>query len=910
MRTLVLGAACAVALMAGCEPEENEDGPGGKAGNGAGKGGTGAQAGTGGGAPQAGTGGAGGAGGGGGGVVPPAGSARKTPTQGSAVAITADDKYAVAVNRTAGRVTVFKLDFGSMWPATKTYDLDVGKKAEPWMTVVGNDDDTAYVILRKEQQLLRIRNLRSTPKVDELYAKTGSEPTGLAISPTGASLYVANWAEGTVTVVDAATMKVVKTVDLNGALAASGMLGSDVQARPALAHPRALVVTNDGDGEDGDETVYATEFFSQARTDAVPEDDSRFDVGRQGVVYYFNAGSGQVGAPITLASSLDTGFVDSKGKTTGCFPNQLYAAALNSGRLYVTGVCSSPRGPTGPDAAPVAPGLGTSNFKTQVHAAIYVVDAKSNREIPEQGLLLTREWVKKYDELKTPDDASRRLPLIPNDIMFATGKTVAYVTGYGTDAIFRIIYKADGTLERVGADSQMFIDLKPAGGTIAAGELPIGVASANADANKVPFALAVNDNSRNLSVLGFSTQAVLAAVPATDAPTGKDAAINKGRKFFVTGLGRWSLQGQGWNSCESCHPDGMTDNVTWFFARGPRQTTSLDASYDPTDPSVRRVFNWTGIFDEVHDFEGNVRDNSGGVGAIVHRKGPPVVEGDRIIFNGAALKPEQLATATPQAGLNGSVISMMPGGPTQPNTVLADWDEIDEYFKASIRSPRGPTNLAAADVTHGKQLFEANGCAGCHGTSQWTYSKVFYTPNEVNNGVAGLLRTTQYTRPALFPAALNPPSAVTGTAPLRFDNVMLAGANDQINCVLRDVGTFPMMGGGAGIAPTGVVIKEVRADMATPSQGLTGFNIPSLLGMVTGAPYFHAGNARTLEEALGDTFDRHRRAFGENFRPDATQLRQLAAFVLSIDETTAAPAAPSLGFPVDLCAQIPAGVIK
>jgi hypothetical protein len=186
---------------------------------------------------------------------------------------------------------------------------------------------------------------------------------------------------------------------------------------------------------------------------------------------------------------------------------------------------------------------------------------------------------------------------------------------------------------------------------------------------------------------------------------------------------------------------------------------------------------------------------------------------------------------------------------------------------------------------------------------------VFFTPNEANNGVAGLLRTTQYTRPALFPAALNPPSAA-GAAPLRFDNVMLAGANDQINCVLRDVGTFPMMAGGAGIAPAGVTVKEVRNDMSTGAQGLTGFNIPSLLGMVTGAPYFHAGNARTLEEALGDTFDRHRRAFGENFRPDATQLRQLTAFVLSIDEGTAPPPAPNLGFPVDLCAQIPMGVIK
>ena len=43
----------------------------------------------------------------------------------------------------------------------------------------------------------------------------------------------------------------------------------------------------------------------------------------------------------------------------------------------------------------------------------------------------------------------------------------------------------------------------------------------------------------------------------------------------------------------------------------------------------------------------------------------------------------------------------------------------------------------------------------------------------------------------------------------RFDNVMLAGANDQINCVLRDVGTFPAMGGGAGLADPGLGLGEI-----------------------------------------------------------------------------------------------------
>ena len=462
----------------------------------------------------------------------PAAAARKIPTQGSAVAITADDKYAVAANRTAGRVTVFRLDFGGSTPATKLVDLDVGKTSEPWAVVIGNDDDSAYVILRKDQQLVRIKSLRSAPAVDTYKAHTGAEPTGLAISPTGATVYVANWAEGTVSVVDTASMMVTRTVNLNAALAGSGMLGANVAARPSLAHPRAIVVTNDGDTSDANERIYVTEFFSQARPGALPEDDSRFDVGRQGVVYSFDP-AGTVGAPIAIAPVADTGFADSKGQKTGCFPNQLYAAAINAGRLYVTSLCESPRGPVGPDAAPVAPGTATSNFKTQVHAAVFVVDLTEQQELPEQGLLLTREFDKMYAAASTPDDASRRLPLIPNDIMFAAGTSFAYVSSYGSDAVFRIAYKADGSLERVGAASQPFINLKPAGGAVAPGELPVGLASANAGAATVSFALAINENSRNLSVLAFGTQTVVAAVPATDAPApGAETAANRGQKFF------------------------------------------------------------------------------------------------------------------------------------------------------------------------------------------------------------------------------------------------------------------------------------------------------------------------------------------------------------------------------------------
>ena len=184
-RTILGAGVCVLALVAsGCAPKIRAGG--------------GDDGGAGSGAPPAGDGpalGGGGSAGSGGGpsdpVTPPGppATARRIPTQGSAVAITADDKWAVAVNRTAGRVTVFKLDFGGASPATRTYDLDLGADSEPWAAVIGNDDDSAFVILRRDQALVRIRGLRSAPTVDATRAPTGSEPTGIAISPTGARLY-------------------------------------------------------------------------------------------------------------------------------------------------------------------------------------------------------------------------------------------------------------------------------------------------------------------------------------------------------------------------------------------------------------------------------------------------------------------------------------------------------------------------------------------------------------------------------------------------------------------------------------------------------------------------------------------------------------------------------------------------
>jgi mono/diheme cytochrome c family protein len=251
----------------------------------------------------------------------------------------------------------------------------------------------------------------------------------------------------------------------------------------------------------------------------------------------------------------------------------------------------------------------------------------------------------------------------------------------------------------------------------------------------------------------------------------------------------------------------------------------------------------------------------------------------------------------------------MPDGPTPPVSVQDDWDRIAAYVQ-TVRSPRAPTNLNKADVTAGRELFVSNNCAGCHGTDMWTISRVFYTPNEENNAANGKLRSSTYSADAAFPAGLNPPSAGTDRkAPLRFVGANAAdnAANDQINCVLRAVGTFPETpdASQSGVAPQGVLVREVRQNMSTLAQGATGFNPPSLLGMVSGAPYFHAGNARTLEELFDPTFAAHSTAFSSNFPGTgdrATRVGQLVQFLLSVDEESDAVDVPqSLGFDPELC---------
>jgi YVTN family beta-propeller protein len=79
----------------------------------------------------------------------------------------------------------------------------------------------------------------------------GTEPRGCALTPNGNLLYVANHTEGPVSII-------VTSNPLNPILDGAVHVGRN---------PTAIAITNDGDGDDTDETVFVTQIFAELNPD-------------------------------------------------------------------------------------------------------------------------------------------------------------------------------------------------------------------------------------------------------------------------------------------------------------------------------------------------------------------------------------------------------------------------------------------------------------------------------------------------------------------------------------------------------------------------------------------------------------------------------------------------------------------
>ena len=266
------------------------------------------------------------------------------------------------------------------------------------------------------------------------------------------------------------------------------------------------------------------------------------------------------------------------------------------------------------------------------------------------------------------------------------------------------------------------------------------------------------------------------------------------------------------------------------------------------------------------------------------------------------------------------------GGLATPLKVLADdpevalcghkdWDDVDAFVRA-LRPARARRTSDPDAVERGRQLFTDGGCAKCHGGPGWTISRRFWTPSvEIN----GDLAAADYQIPAFFPATWSyrngdldrklasaqpaiPLADVTG--PAEPAAIPIA----EVACVLRNVGTFGLLGDDAA---TAALEKRIFQGAVVNAEGRAGYNVPSLYGLALGAPYLHHGQARDLAALLSDPRWRfHTNAGNANMSvilAEPGKADDLISFLLSIDEAAPeieVPADPGSGDSFDSCPPI------
>jgi cytochrome c5 len=290
---------------------------------------------------------------------------------------------------------------------------------------------------------------------------------------------------------------------------------------------------------------------------------------------------------------------------------------------------------------------------------------------------------------------------------------------------------------------------------------------------------------------------------------------------------RGKASDNGWSSCASCHDDGHSDNVTWIFETGPRQTIPLEGmfSHDVQGVAARlqdqRVLNWSAVRGSNTDFNQNAIGIQGGKGFATETQ-----TGNRsaLVFNHG-----------PVFGVSDSL------------------DALQEWV-TTVRAPIVPQ---FANALEGRVVFEEH-CSSCHGGAKWTKSQTTPLYELAPANASGL--------DAVF--AENPVGAgffnAGGVAP--FDQG-LAVAGPQLLSVTRGQNTLTLLDKvGTFAAPnTPEGQLEIRGAAAVGSKdtapgvqstqgfgafGAAGFNTPSLLGLSLSAPYLHDGSAATLEAVM------------------------------------------------------------
>ncbi|HEX5221035.1 MAG TPA: Ig-like domain-containing protein [Verrucomicrobiae bacterium] len=175
----------------------------------------------------------------------------------------------------------------------------------------------------------------------------------------------------------------------------------------------------------------------------------------------------------------------------------------------------------------------------------------------------------------------------------------------------------------------------------------------------------------------------LLATVSTVASEALPPAVLRGKQLFYDSEDT-RLSSDSYMSCASCHLDGGQDGRVWDFTgfgEGLRNTIDLNGRGVGHGP-----VHWTANFDEVHDFEGQIRTLGGGTGLM----------SDKDFNSGTVAQP----LGQSKAGFS------------------SDLDALAAYVgsltNASKSPHRQPNGQLTPDAILGREIFRQQNCAACH----------------------------------------------------------------------------------------------------------------------------------------------------------------------------------------------------
>jgi YVTN family beta-propeller protein len=509
----------------------------------------------------------------------------------------------------------------------------------------------------------------------------GTEPYGVALTPNGTRLYVTNARSNTVSVIDTASNAVVATI---------GNVGFE---------PRGIAISNDGDADDLDETVYITQFLSLPIAGKVDgEDDAK-----AGHVTVISAATNAVTADVALNPLADSGFKSlgdalariPPGTTfdfaTGAYANQLNNIAIRGNFAFIPNTGASPNGPF--------------RFDVNTHSLLHVIDRTSNTD--------AGQTINMHTAVRDQTNPLKRFLTVPWAMAFKHSADQGFVISAASNVVVKLdvnIATGAATVQVDPLDPTRVLELPTQSN-------PRGIVINASDTR----AFVMNFVSRSVTVIDLTTspESVVANLPsaALPAPGTSDDVVHIGKELYNTSVGVFDpvvsggppivgrMSNNGWGACVACHPFGLTDNVVWIFPDGPRRTIPQNVDFAIGHPERQKLLNWSAVRDEEEDFELNIRAVSGGQGLIV--------------LPGTATQDTQVFNLRPLA--SGDRVQLKVRG-------VNAWDAIEKFVQSGIRTPISPLPATDPVVQQGRALFIAAGCQTCHGGRQWTSSRLTFTP--------------------------------------------------------------------------------------------------------------------------------------------------------------------------------------